>query len=60
MDIRRLLVLVEEYNLTTRDISLILEIPEYVIKDALKGRIKPKKPKRSWVRSQRKFIRQNF
>lgn len=54
MDIRKLLVLKEEHKLTMKEISLILGVHENVIRQNLKGRIKPSKPKRSWLRAQRR------
>lgn len=54
MDIRKLLVLREEHKLTMKEISLILEVPENVIRQNLRGRIKPSKPKRSWLKAQKR------
>jgi hypothetical protein len=52
MNVSQLLVLHNEHKLTLKEISLVLGVHLSVIESAMSGRIKPKKPKRSWVRSQ--------
>jgi len=50
MNTNSLLLLYKEHKLSLKEISLILEVPLQTIKEELKGRIKPTKPKRSWIK----------
>lgn len=52
MSVAQLLILHKEHGLNMEEISLILEMPLWEIRQMLRGRLKPKKPKRSWRRSQ--------
>lgn len=50
MDAAQLLILYKEHHLTVKDMSVVLNIKQSEIRTILKGRIKPQKPKRSWLR----------
>jgi len=52
MNTSQLLILYKEHSLSTREIGLILNIPQKMVKSILRGRIKSTKTKRSW---QKKF-----
>jgi len=52
MSVAQLLILHKEHGLNLEEISLVLEIPLWEVRAMLRGRLKPKKPKRSWRRSQ--------
>lgn len=50
MDAAQLLILYKEHHLTIKDMSMILNVKQSRIRTILRGRIKPIKPKRSWLR----------
>jgi len=57
MSATQLLILHKEHGLNLDEISLVLEMPRWKVREMLRGRIKPKKSKSSWNKSQRRFLK---
>lgn len=51
MGVTQLLILHKEHGLNLEEISLVLSLPEWQVREALRGRLKPTKQKRSFKKS---------